>query len=188
MHDRSLAGRWLVAVLVAVVAACARTDPDADVVRGHGLKPAGLPAAAEARIDEAAIRAAFDVEPSLVLMVHARRLPRSAGTAGGAPTPDALVRVLRERGLVTGTCDPVHDEGPRNTPRCTTSAAGYVVRPSDVLRVSADTVEVYFDAETFGPAKGRKPDALHFEKVYQLVGSGTDWRVVREGRSPAGPK
>jgi hypothetical protein len=152
------------------------------------LKPAALPPAAQVGVYEAAIRAAFDVEPSLVLMVHPRLLPRTAGTSGGDSVSSGLVRALRERGLLVGVCDPVHDEGPRNTPRCNRSVAGYVVRGSDILRVSPDTVQLYFAAEKFGAAKGQKPEALRFEKVYQLVGSGGTWRVVREARSPEGPK
>ena len=173
-----------VIILLTLSVACARTDPESSVVRGRGLEPAALPPASEARIHEAAIRAAFDLEPSLVLMVHARRLPSTPGTDGGDPVSSGLVRARRERGLVTGICDPVHDEGARNTPRCNSPLAGYVVRGSSILRVSRDTVQLYFYSEKFGVAKGPKPEALRFEKVYQLVGSGLNWRVVREARSP----
>jgi hypothetical protein len=64
--------------------------------------------------------------------------------------------------------------------------SGYIIRGSDVLRVAGDTVELYFAAERFGPATGQRPEALRFEKIYQLVGRGTEWRVVREARSPEG--
>lgn len=134
---------------------------------------------------EAAVRASFDVGPDLVLLLHPRRLPRTAGYEGGDPVPPELVRALLERGVVRGTCEPQRD-APRNTPRCDVPQAGYIIRGSDVLRVAADTVELYFAAERFGPATGQRPEALRFEKIYQLVGRGAAWRVVREARSPQG--
>ena len=59
---------------------------------------------------------------------------------------------------------------------------GYIIRASDILRVSPDTVEIYYSAERFGAATGQRPEALRFEKIYQLVGGGSNWRVVREAR------
>jgi hypothetical protein len=73
-------------------------------------------------------------------------------------------------------------DAPRNTPRCNVAEAGYVVRASDVFRVGGDTVQVYFSAERFGAATGPRPEALRFEKAFQLAGSGDSWRVIREGR------
>jgi hypothetical protein len=43
-------------------------------------------------------------------------------------------------------------------------------------------VELYFAAEAFAPATGRVPPPLRFEKIYQLVGRGEEWRVAREAR------
>jgi hypothetical protein len=172
------------AILAAPLAACGPAEQsDANVVRGRGLQPAALPAPAEASVYDAAVRAAFDVGPELTLLVHPHRLPRTAGYDGGDSLPASLVQSLRERGVVRGTCEPVRD-APRNTPRCPAQRPGYVVRGSDVLRVSRDTVEMYFAAERFAPATGPKPEALRFEKIYQLVGGGTAWRVVREARVP----
>ena len=78
--------RWPPAVGVAAGAtlclllACSRDAPDdSGVMRGRGLKPALLAPAAEAAVYDAAVRASFDVEPGLLLMLHPRRLPRSAG-------------------------------------------------------------------------------------------------------------
>ena len=166
--------------------ACGRSDDsDSAITRGRGLKPAELPPASEARVFEAAIRAAFDVGPGLTLMLHPRRLPRTTGYDGGEKVPSDLETALRDRGIVQGTCEPVRD-GARNTPHCNSPQAGYLVRGSDILRVSPDTVEIYFAAEKFGAAKGQRPEALRFEKIYQLVGGGTAWRVAREARSPEG--
>jgi hypothetical protein len=178
------AARTLSLLAAVALAACGGAgDDDANVARGRGLKPAALPPVAEARIYDAAARAAFDVGPDLLLLLHPRRLPRTAGADGGESVPADLVRALRARGVVRGVCDPRRD-APRDTPRCDVERPGYVIRGSDVLRVSPDTVELYFAAEAFGPATGQKPQALRFEKIYQLVGRDAEWRVVREARAP----
>ena len=142
---------------------------------------AHLSIAAEASVYDASVRAAFDVGPGLTLLVHPLRLPRTVGYAGRDSVPSELIHALRARGLVSGVCIPNHDM-PRDIPRCDSPVAGYVIRGSDVLRVTKDTVELYFSAERFGAATGQRPEALRFEKVYQLVGSGTSWRVAREAR------
>ncbi len=167
--------------VIGVLAVACGGSPEDSYVRGHGLQVASIPAAAEAQIVEAAIRAAFDVEPDLSLRFHPRMLPRTAGDSGGAPVPSSLVRNLRDRGLVLGTCTPVRT-APRDTPRCSGPEAGYIIRASDVFRLAPDTLEVYFSAETYGAATGKRPDALRFEKVYQLVKAGEGYRVTREGR------
>ncbi|MDB4879990.1 MAG: hypothetical protein JWL60_1436, partial [Gemmatimonadetes bacterium] len=143
---------------------------------------AGLAPAAEAAVIEAATAATFDRGPGLVLRLHPQRLPRTAGWAGGDSVPAALVRALRDRGVVTAVCTPERD-GPRNTPRCDGPAAGYVIRASEVLRLARDTVQVYLAAERHGAATGPRPEALRMEKIYQLVGSGNAWRVAREARA-----
>ena len=170
------------ALLAMLVTACMGGDRGDSWARGHGLTVASLPIDAESRIIEAAIRTAFDVEPALTLRMHLRRLPRTAGDSGGAPIPPGLVQSLRSHGLVLGTCEPIRSS-PMDTPRCPGPEAGYIVRPSDVFRISPDTVEVWFGAEKFGAATGQRPEALRFEKVYQLVGQGLRWRVVREARA-----
>lgn len=171
-----------VAVLAMLAAACSGGEHGDAFARGHGLSVATLPIDAESRIVEAAVRTAFDVEPSLTLRMHPRRLPRTAGDSGGGSVQPALVESLRGRGMVLGTCEPIRDS-PRDTPRCAGPQAGYIVRPSDVFRISPDTVEIWFSAEKFGAATGQRPEALRFEKVYQLVGQGQRWRVVREARA-----
>ena len=171
------------AVIAAIfAAACGPAGPDdSNVARGRGLQPANVPPSAEAAIYDAAVRAAFDVEPNLVLLAHPRRLSRTEGYEAGDSLPSDVLRALRGRGVVRGSCDPVRD-APRNTPRCSGPEAGYIVRASDVFRVGGDTVQLYLSAERFGAATGPRPEALRFEKAYQLVGSGDSWRVIREGR------
>ena len=169
------------AALSALVACSSAGSDDANVARGRGLKDATLPVAAQAAIYEQASRAAFNLGPDLILLIHPLKLPRTAGYAGGDSVRKDLIAALRKRNVVSGTCTPERDN-PRNTPRCPVNVPGYIVRASDVLRVSPDTVELYYSAERFGAATGQRPEALRFEKIYQLVGSGTDWRVAREAR------
>jgi hypothetical protein len=172
--------RALIAALLAT--ACGPAGPDdSKVARGRGLQPAKLAPSAEAAVYDAAVRASFDVGPDLVLRAHPRRLARTEGYDGGDNLPSDVLRALQRRGVVRGSCDPVRD-APRNTPRCSGPEAGYLVRASDVFRVGGDTVQLYFYAERFGAATGPRPEALRFEKAYQLVGNGDAWRVIREGR------
>lgn len=169
-------------LLLGIGAACSSGDSgDSNVARGRGLQPASLPVAAQAAIYEQASRAAFNLGPGLILLIHPLELPRTAGYAGGDSVPKELIAALRKRNVVSGTCTPERDN-PRNTPRCPVNVPGYIVRASDVLRVSPDTVEIYYSAERFGAVTGQRPEALRFEKIYQLVGTGTDWRVAREAR------
>lgn len=168
-------------VLGLLIACSSGGADDSNIARGRGLQPAKLPPAAEAAVYDAATRAAFDLGPGLVLLIHPLELPRTAGYTGGDSVPHDLISALRKRNIVSGTCTPRRD-APRNTPRCPVNIPGYIVRASDIFRVSADTVEIYFSAERFGAATGQRPEALRFEKIYQLVGSGTNWRVAREAR------
>jgi hypothetical protein len=170
------------AVLALVASACGKGAPEDSYVRGHGVKAAHLTIGAESQIVEAAIHASFDADPSLMLRVHPRRLPRTAGDSGGSPVSSALVRSLRDRGLVLGTCEPTRNS-PRDTPRCPGPEAGYIIRPSDVFAIARDTLEVYFGVEKFGASTGQKPEALRFEKIYKLVRQGAGWRVASEGRA-----
>ncbi|MEP6729125.1 MAG: hypothetical protein ABJE10_00740 [bacterium] len=167
-------------IAVALVVGCSGEKADGNY-RGHGLKPAALAPAAEAAVYAAALGAMFDADPTTTFLAHPRLLPRSAGLDGGDSIPPALVHALRTRGVIKGSCEP-RREGVRDTPRCPVPQTGYVLRASPTFRIAGDTVQINLSAETFGPATGKKPDALRLEKVYQLVGSGTTWRVLREGR------
>lgn len=180
--------RWLRAIGVApgatlcLLLACSRDAPDdSGVARGRALPAVTLPPAAEAAVYDAAVRASFDVEPGLILMLHPRRLPRHAGYDGGDPLPPALLDALRDRGVARELCEPKH-EAPRDTPRCHGSTPGYVVRATTPFQAAGDTIQINFAAEAFGAATGARPQALRFEKIYQLVGRDSVWSVVREAR------
>ncbi len=167
------------AAVAAILTACVASGDS--YIRGHGLAIAKVSPADRAQIVDAAIHAAFDVSPDLILRMYPLDLPRTAGDTGGTPVSPALVNALRDRGLVRGICHPVRS-APKNTPHCSTADAGYIIRSSDVFSISRDTNEIYFAAEKYGPATGVKPEALRFEKAYELVKRAGAWRVVREGR------
>lgn len=175
------AGPWLWVALISAQMACDARAPEDSYARGHKRAVATVSADAESQIIEAAVLEAFDVDPSLTLRAHPRRLPREAGDSGGTPVASGLVRALRDGGLVIGTCEPIR-ESARDTPRCAGPEAGYIIRASDVFVITRDTFEINLAAEKFGAATGQKPEALRFEKVYQLVRDGQRWRVAREGR------
>jgi hypothetical protein len=178
-HHRRIGGAALAALLFT---GCGQgDDTEQNVARGRGLQVAALPADAHARVYQAAVGAAFDVGPSLTLLLDPRLLPRTAGVTGGQPMDPELAAALRKRGTIKGTCEPPTD-GTRATPRCDAPAAGYVVRFSDVLELGPDSVEVYLLAQQYDTPASGAHTALQFEKAYQLVGRGGAWRVVREAR------
>jgi hypothetical protein len=168
-------------LLFAMTAACQPAETGAVIARGRGLEAVALPANQEAGVHEATIRAAFDVGPGLALYLHPRRLARSAGYEGGEPVAMSLVNGLKSSGLVRGTCEPQRDT-PTSSPRCDVPEPGYLIRASDILRVSKDTLQVYFAAERFATRSGPLQPPFHFEKIYQLIRAGSSWRVVREAR------
>ena len=180
--------RWRTgaALCVLMLAGCQDKDTEGDdVARGRGLQAASLSADAQARVYESAARAALDVGPSLSLLIHPRLLPATTGYAGGQPVPAEVARVLRERGIIRGTCEtPTDSARPKRTPTCEARAPGYVVRFSDVFQLGPDSVQVYFAAERYDTPASGAHEVLRLEKAYQLAKRGGTWRVVREARVP----
>lgn len=164
------------------IAACAEKTPDDGYVRGPGLRVAGtLPAAARAVIYDAAVREAFDVGPGLSLLLGANFLPRTPGLDGGAPVPKDVADALRQRGVIRGVCASLPGTE-RGAPVCDAPEPGYIVRFSEIFRMSADSVQVHVAAERYNTPTSAALELMRFEKAYQLVGSGMSWRVVRAGR------
>src|SRR5215475_2598974 len=116
------------------VSACAAKD--ANVVRGKGLTVATLPPADQARVYEAAVRGAFDLDPSLSLLLDSRELPREVGLATEGTVPPAVEAELRQRGITRGTCEP--DLVTKGAPRCSAELPGYIVRFSPVFALNGD--------------------------------------------------
>ena len=163
------------------LAACTAKEPDDGFVRGPGLRVAPLPFTARAVIYEAAVREAFDVGPGLSLLLAPTFLPRTTGLEGGAVVPEGLADALRARGVVRGACRSV--AGPaRGAPVCDAPDPGYIVKFSEIFRVSEDSVQVHLAAERYNTPTSAALELMRFEKAYQLVGKGTTWRVARAGR------
>lgn len=175
--------RRLLAVCALLLAGACAPEEGPPIARGRGLEVAQLSPAEQARVYRAAVSAAFDLGPGLVLQLHPRLLPREAGVAGGDSVPASVVRAMREAGTIAGTCEP--GPTPRGElPRCDATVAGYVVRYSDVLRLGDDSVQVYLSAEQYTVPGAPPQQVIQFEKAYQIVKTGSRWRVVREGRVP----
>jgi hypothetical protein len=176
--------RGVATAAFAASAFCACGGDASNDVRGRGLGLAPLSSAAQARIYEAAARAAFDLnDPSLSLLLDPRLLPRTVGLAPtGTVSPD-VVAELRRRSAIKGTCEPPV-QGLRGTARCQASLPGYVVRFSPVFALQGDTTQVYIFAQKYDTPASGLSETLRFERAYQVVPSGDEWRAVREGRVP----
>lgn len=180
MRATHLIGWMAVGVLGA--SACNRDEPTG--VRGRGLAEAVLPAADQARIYEAAARTAFEVDDAgLSLLLDARQLPRDVGLAASGRVPDSVAAELRQRGIVRGRCEPPL-QGTRGAVQCTAARPGYVIRFSPVFALRADSVQVYLYAQKYDTPGSERSQALRFERAYQVVRRGDDWRAAREGRVP----
>jgi hypothetical protein len=174
--------RWAVlAALVVTAGACAEKEADDGFVRGPGLKPTQLPVAAKVAIYDVALKSAFDVGPGLTLLLDTRFLPRMKGLGAGTPVPKNLVDALRAEGVVQGICQ-APEETAREAPMCDVANPGYIVRFSDIFRVRGDSVQLHVAVERYNTATSVKSEIMRFEKAYQVVGKGTNWRVARQGR------
>ena len=178
-------------LLVVLLAACQAKDADKSAARGRGLKPAALSVDAQAMVYTAAAGAAFELEdPTLTLLLDRRVLPRSGGLGGTERLPAALETALRRDGTIKGVCEPP-STGSRRTPHCAARGPGYVVRFSDVLRRSPDSVEVYLAVQNYDTPTSGASQSLRFERAYQVVRRGESWAAAREARvretSPSAP-
>jgi hypothetical protein len=174
--------RGLVPAVCGLLAQAACAADDSNVVRGKGLVVASLPPSAQARVYEAAVRGAFEVDPSLSLLLDSRELPRGVGLASEGTVPAAVEAELRQRGVTRGECVP-----PLTTtgaPRCKAELPGYVIRFSPVFALRGDSVQVYLYVQKYDTPSGDTSQTLRFERAYQVVRTGDDWRAVREGRVP----
>lgn len=172
---------FMAALALPLIVSCAKDE--SDVVRGHGLSIASLPAQSQAGVYSAAAEAAFDVaDPSLSLLLDRRMLPRTIGLASGGMLPDAITAAMRRGGIVKGTCEPPLS-GVVGAPRCAAELPGYVLRFSPVFKASGDTVEVYVFAQKYDNPKSGFTNPLRFERAYLVVPAPTGaWRAVKEGK------
>lgn len=171
--------KWVPVLLTAL--ACQRAAP-VDDARSEGMPPVSLSVATQARIFEAAARAAFDFGPGLVLLLDPTHLPAGSGYEGGSPVSDSLRTALLASGVIAGTCAPKRDSGQR-APVCVADRSGYVLRSSEVFQGRGDTVHLYLASEVYAASNGPGQQPFAFEMAYKLVPrEGGRWRVVAEGR------
>jgi hypothetical protein len=168
--------------MVAAAAICACEGEDSNVVRGKHLTVATLAADVQARIYDAAARGSFDVDGTS-LLVDRRYLPREIGLADGGRLPDDVVAAMRRRGTIKGTCEPPLTGAPGN-PKCRAGLPGYVVRYSPIFTITPDSVQVYLYAQKYDTQASGRSETLRFERAYQVVRNGNNWRAAREGRVP----
>ena len=170
-------------LLVTIILGSTACTKDDSSVRGRGLTVATLPAAAQARVYEAAIRASFEVDDqALSLLLDPRELPKDVGLAASTRLPDGVAAELRQRGVTKGNCEP--PTAPKGVPVCKAALPGYVVRFSPVFTIKGDSVQVYVYVQKYDTPGGEKSDRLRFERAYQVVRHGDTWKAVREGRVP----
>jgi hypothetical protein len=176
-----LATRALPALLVAAFLSGCKTE-DANFVRGRGLSIATISAPARARIYEAAVRGAFDVDESLWLLLDGRLLPREIGLTPDGRVPALVLDEMKRRGVIRGTCEPpVQAVG---VPTCPAERPGYVVRYSPVFVLGPDSVQVYIYVQKYDIPGAELSQVLRFERAYQVARHGDEWSAVREGRVP----
>lgn len=168
---------------MAAVAICAcQGSDDPSVVRGTRLSVAVLSPDAQAKIYAAAARGSFDVDGTSLLLDR-RLLPRAIGLAEEGRILEAVVTAMRQAGTIKGTCEPPLT-ATVGTAQCAAELPGYVVRYSPVFAITTDSAQVYLYAQKYDiPASGRS-ETLRFERAYQVVRRGSDWRAVREGHVP----
>ena len=175
--------RGVVAIALASGLAGCSGDVSRDV-RGRGLATASLSPTEQAHVYEAAARAAFDVDdPALSLLLDRRLLPRTVGLAPAGTVPDEVAAEMRRRGAIKGTCEPPLDSG-KGTAHCKAALPGYVIRFTPVLTLLGDSTQVYVYAQKYDTPSSGVSQALRFERAYQVVRRGDDWRAAREGRIP----
>ena len=176
--------RWRVVLIsLAVLTATACSRDDSSVARGRGLAVAALSPAAQARIYRAAVHAAFDVDETLSILLDSRVLPRVIGLAPSGRVPVAVAAALTSDGVIRGSCEPPLRGAP-GVPVCAAERPGYVVRFSPIFVLRGDSVQVYAYFQNYD-VKGTAPSpTLRFERAYQVVKRGDDWKAVLEGRVP----
>ena len=181
-HRRFAVRLPFAALLLSVVACNAGGDAGGDI-RGGGAPSAKLDAAQRAGAYDAALREAFDVRDSaLVLLIDRSILPRSGGWESRDTLDASVVRELLNAGAIRGECTPVRKDT-KHGPTCVSNAPGYVVRVTDLFQMRGDTVRMFVAADRFQTASGIGPaQKFSFESGYELMRKNGKWVVVREGR------
>ena len=115
-------------------------------------------------------------------LLDSRELPREVGLAPESTVPSDVAVEMQQRGIIRGECQP--SLATTGAPRCKAELPGYVIRYSPVFALGPDSVQVYIYVQKYDTPSGEASQTLRFERVYQVVRRGDDWRAVREGRVP----
>jgi hypothetical protein len=172
---------WSTVAALGMVGGC--TSDGTNVVRGKGLALATLPAESQAKVYQAAVKGAFDVDESLSLLLDSRLLPRGVGLAPEGRMTDTVAAELRRIGLTRGTCEPPL-QGVKGPPHCAAALPGYVVRFSPVFKLGGDSTQVYVYVQKYDTPNSDPSQTMNFERAYQIVHRGDAWSAAREGRVP----
>ena len=166
-----------------VIAACSSERGSDATGRGAGLQPATLSAAEQASAYATALRAAFEIQPNLVLLVDPTLLPSARSGKATRDLPADVIARLRSPGVVQGTCQPTRRDV-RASPVCPAQRAGYVIRVSDIFRLPGDSVQLYLTAERYRAARDTSSyqPPLQFEQRFQLVRRNGGWVVSKQER------
>ena len=140
-------------------------------------------ASEQAGVLAVALRSAFDVGPSLTLLLDPAVLPRTRGYGGGDTLAMAVQRALRDS-IVQGVCTPVASAD--HAPVCEVATPGYVVRASMPFRMAGDTLLLYVMADRYDTRTSGRHPRFRFETAYQMLKRGGTWAVVRQARLPSG--
>ncbi|HJU88984.1 MAG TPA: hypothetical protein VJ672_06295 [Gemmatimonadaceae bacterium] len=172
------------ALVIALSLGACSGEPEDKNARGAGLPAADLPIGRRASAYATGMRGMFDVGPGLVLLLDPALLPRSRTAEPEDSATSDLIQALRETRTIQGTCAPRRGTDRRSAPICEASAAGYIIRVSDIFQASGDTVQLYVTAERYRAARdtaGFQPP-LRIEQRYDLTPRGDAWSVARKAR------
>lgn len=170
------------AALILLLACGGASESAPDQSRSAGLREASLTEGQRVAVYQAAVRASFDVNPDLVLLLHPIQLPEGAGLEGGTPLPEALGSALARAGVVRGMCTPAHSNDQR-APTCPFERSGYVIRATPIFQAGGDTLRMNFRSELFAASGGAGQEPFAFEMAYKVIPrSDGGFRVAAEGR------
>ncbi len=165
-----------------MAAACGDEAAESPASRGYGLGSADMAAQQQAAAYAAALREAFNLEPSLVLLADPLALPRDREAAPSERLADDVLAALRATGTIQGTCEPADREV--RVPVCDANQAGYVIRFSEPFEVAPDTVQLFLTAGTFRPSRDTMvyQPPFQLEQRYTMARRGNAWTVASKAR------
>ncbi len=175
---------FLLGVTVAAAfIACARNEGEDPGRRGLAAERAELTPADQAAAYATALRAAFDL-PATTLLIDPRMLPSQGGyDETDARMDEAVARALIATRAVSGECVPSGGTVNR-APACDVRNPGYAVRFSELFQSPGDTLRLYLVAERYRPTVDTLTyhSPFRMEERYHLARTAGRWQVARKAR------